>query len=45
MPVTNPKSDFDRWENKEKDRKESLKMGEESYLKGVKSNASKKSKT
>ena len=39
-----PKSDFDRYEDKQKDMDESLKMGEGIYVKGGKNGKKKNSK-
>lgn len=44
MPITQPKSDFDRWQDKEKDRDESQKTGKQVYIKGVKNGKKKESK-
>lgn len=40
--IETPKSDFDRWADKEKKRDESLKTGEGIYLKGEKNGKAKR---
>ena len=42
MPVTRPKSDFDRWDDREKDMDESHKTGKGVYAKGAKNAKGKK---
>lgn len=44
MPITEPKSDFDRYEKKQEMQEENQKTGAEIYLKGEKKNGKKDKK-